>query len=46
MNHHFTTVSTVDPDSGASIRHYFGSQFGTNNRAYVRDANLGFKFSF
>jgi hypothetical protein len=33
----FTTVNMQDPDSGASIRHYFGSQFGQNNRAYVRD---------
>jgi hypothetical protein len=34
----FTTVNMTDSDSGASIRHYFGSQFGLNNRAYVRDA--------
>ena len=34
----FTTVNMTDADSGASIRHYFGSQFGMNNRAYVRDA--------
>ena len=33
----FTTSNMTDPDSGASIRHYFGSQFGLNNRAYVRD---------
>lgn len=33
----FTTVQMQDVDSGASIRHYFGSQFGQNNRAYVRD---------
>jgi len=33
----FTTVNMQDEDSGASIRHYFGSQFGQNNRAYVRD---------
>jgi hypothetical protein len=33
----FTTVNMQDADSGASIRHYFGSQFGQNNRAYVRD---------
>ena len=33
----FTTVNMQDQDSGASIRHYFGSQFGQNNRAYVRD---------
>lgn len=37
----FTTVTSVDADSGASIRHYFGSQFGMNNRAYVRDAIWG-----
>lgn len=37
----FTTVTTVDSDSGASIRHYFGSQFGLNNRAYVRDCLWG-----
>lgn len=33
----FTTVNTMDKESGASIRHYFGVQFGQNNRAYVRD---------
>lgn len=37
----FTTVNMTDSDSGASIRHYFGSQFGLNNRAYVRDAIWG-----
>ena len=37
----FTTVNMTDADSGASIRHYFGSQFGLNNRAYVRDAIWG-----
>ena len=37
----FTTVTSVDADSGASIRHYFGSQFGLNNRAYVRDCIWG-----
>lgn len=37
----FTTVTSVDSDSGASIRHYFGSQFGLNNRAYVRDVLFG-----
>lgn len=37
----YTTVTTVDSDSGASIRHYFGSQFGLNNRAYVRDCIWG-----
>lgn len=37
----FTTVNMTDADSGASIRHYFGSQFGMNNRAYVRDAIFG-----
>jgi hypothetical protein len=37
----FTTSNMTDPDSGASIRHYFGSQFGQNNRAYVRDSVWG-----
>lgn len=37
----FTTSNMVDPDSGASIRHYFGVQFGQNNRAYVRDLIYG-----
>ena len=37
----FTTVNMTDADSGASIRHYFGSQFGQNNRAYVRDCIWG-----
>ena len=37
----YTTVNLTDPDSGASIRHYFGSQFGLNNRAYVRDSIWG-----
>ncbi len=37
----FTTVNMVDKDSGASIRHYFGSQFGQNVRSYVRDSIWG-----
>ncbi len=37
----FTTVNMRDEDSGASIRHYWGSQFGLNNRAYVRDSIWG-----
>jgi hypothetical protein len=37
----FDTVNTQDPDSGAAIRHYWGAQFGQNNRAYVRDAIFG-----
>jgi hypothetical protein len=37
----FTTVNMRDQDSGAAIRHYFGSQFGLNNRAYVRDSIWG-----
>lgn len=37
----FTTSNMVDADSGASIRHYFGTQFGQNNRAYVRDVVFG-----
>lgn len=37
----FMTVSEMDEDSGASIRHYFGTQFGQNVRSYVRDAIWG-----
>lgn len=37
----FKTVQTTDPESGASIRHYWGSQFGQNNRAYVWDGIWG-----
>lgn len=37
----FTTVNMMDKDSGASIRHYFGSQFGQNVRSYVRDVIWG-----
>ena len=37
----FTTSNMTDPDSGASIRHYFGVQFGQNVRAYVRDSFWG-----
>ncbi len=37
----FTTVNLVDKDSGASIRHYYGTQFGQNVRAYVRDSIWG-----
>lgn len=37
----YSTVNMRDPDSGASIRHYWGTQFGLNNRAYVRDIIWG-----
>lgn len=37
----FETVYYRDPDSGAGIRHYWGSQFGMDNRAYVRDCVWG-----
>lgn len=37
----FKTVSMMDKDSGAAIRHYWGSQFGQNVRSYVRDAIWG-----
>ncbi len=33
----FSTVNTMDKNSGASIRHYWGVQFGQNVRTYVRD---------
>jgi len=34
----FSTVNLQDKDSGASIRHYWGVQFGQNVRSYVRDS--------
>lgn len=37
----FPTVQTTDSESGASIRHYWGSQFGQNVRAYVWDQIWG-----
>ena len=37
----YTTVNMMDKDSGASIRHYYGSQFGQNVRSYVRDSIWG-----
>lgn len=37
----FETSIMVDPDSGASIRHYYGTQFGQNVRSYVRDGIWG-----
>jgi len=37
----FETVYFKDPDSGASLRHYWGAQFGMDNRAYVRDCIFG-----
>lgn len=33
----YPSVQTVDPDSGVTIRHYWGSLFGQNVRSYVRD---------
>lgn len=33
----FSTVNTMDKNSGAAIRHYWGVQFGQNVRTYVRD---------
>jgi len=37
----FTTINMQDKDSGASIRHYYGVQFGQNVRSYVRDSIWG-----
>lgn len=37
----YSTVKMIDPESGASIRHYWGSLFGQNVRSYVRDAIWG-----
>ena len=40
-NDPFKTVYFKDKESGASLRHYWGAQFGLDNRAYVRDAVWG-----
>lgn len=37
----FDTVAYRDENSGAAIRHYWGTQFGLDNRAYVRDIVWG-----
>ncbi len=37
----FDTVYFKDKESGASIRHYWGSQLGMDNRVYVRDSIWG-----
>lgn len=37
----FPTANKIDPDSGASIRNYYGSLFGQNQRGYVNDAIWG-----
>lgn len=40
-NDPFKTVYFKDKESGASLRHYWGAQFGLDNRAYVRDCTWG-----
>lgn len=37
----FPSVTTSDPESGVSIRHYWGEQFGQNTRGYVWDVIWG-----
>ena len=37
----FDTVYFKDKESGAAIRHYWGSQLGMDNRVYVRDSTWG-----
>lgn len=37
----FPTVNTMDKETGASIRHYWGVQFGQNVRSYIRDSIWG-----
>jgi hypothetical protein len=39
----FPTANAVDRASGASIRSYYGSLFGQNQRGYVHDALWGSK---
>lgn len=37
----FPSATTADPDTGVSIRNYFGEQFGQNARGYVHDCIWG-----
>ncbi len=37
----FPTANEADPETGVSIRHYYGSLFGQNQRGYVRDCIMG-----
>lgn len=37
----FSTVFVKDAPSGYALRHYWGSQFGLNNKSYVRDSVWG-----
>lgn len=37
----YVTANEIDEESGASIRHYFGSTLDNNVRAYARDAISG-----
>ena len=37
----FETVYFKDAESGAALRHYWGVQFGKDNRSYVRDCTWG-----
>ena len=37
----FPTANVIDPDSGASMRMYYGSVFGQNERGFVNDCIWG-----
>ena len=37
----YPTANESDPETGVSIRHYYGSLFGQNQRGYVRDCIMG-----
>jgi hypothetical protein len=37
----YPSVQQTDPESGASMRHYWGNLFGKNVRSYVRDTIWG-----
>lgn len=37
----YPTANKIDPDSGASIRNYYGSLFGQNQSGYVNDSIWG-----
>lgn len=41
MEDPFPTANMADPDTGASIRQYYGSKFGENARGMVHDAIWG-----
>ena len=37
----FPTANSSDPDTGVSLRMYYGSKFGENQRGFVHDCITG-----